>query len=84
MQNAKPKQEVDNLRNNLIINRLRSKPLNKQDEFSYPIKNIVLYLKKQSLEKKINNLQTIIKEKNHMVNIQSNNNKIKCKYSIIS
>ncbi|XP_018576272.1 uncharacterized protein LOC108914847 [Anoplophora glabripennis] len=77
MQNTKPKQEVDNLRNNVIINRLRSTTLNKQDEFSYPIKNIVLYLKKQALEKKINSLQSVIKEKRDMVNNQSKNNKIK-------
>ncbi|KAJ8978969.1 hypothetical protein NQ317_001441 [Molorchus minor] len=50
MQNGKPKHEVDSLRNNIIIRRLKTQPLNKQDEFSYPIKEIDLYIKRQSLE----------------------------------
>ncbi|VEN63316.1 unnamed protein product [Callosobruchus maculatus] len=76
--NTRSTRDVERIRRNIIINRLNCKPLNKQDDYQYPIKEISLYRKKLALQNKIKLVKCNIQEKGKKVEDISKSNKIQC------
>ncbi|CAG9820376.1 unnamed protein product [Phaedon cochleariae] len=77
IQNARPRQEVQHVRDNIIVHRLKSKPINKQDEFSSPMLEIALYQKKVALANKLESMYAAIKEKETIHTNMSQNIRMK-------
>nr|XP_023029605.1 uncharacterized protein LOC111517630 [Leptinotarsa decemlineata] len=78
LENAKPRQQVADIRNNILIHRLNSKPLDKQGDFTFPVKEIDLYLKKSSLEDKSKTKQFLLDEKKTLDHDLYQKIKLKC------
>ncbi|KAJ3653192.1 hypothetical protein Zmor_012456 [Zophobas morio] len=74
--NVRHRQEVDHIKKTVIVNRLSKKPLEEQDQFSYPIKEIQIYMERQRLEKHIKNLERHIAEKRDTVDDILRKNKV--------
>ncbi|XP_068895833.1 uncharacterized protein [Tenebrio molitor] len=75
--NVKPRQEALNIKKNIIINRLTKKPLERQNEFNYPIREIEVYMERQRLEKKVQVLEHKVEEKGAMIDDLLKKNKMK-------
>ncbi|KAH0816575.1 hypothetical protein GEV33_006218 [Tenebrio molitor] len=75
--NVKPRQEALNIKKNIIINRLTKKPLERQNEFNYPIREIEVYMERQRLEKKVQVLERKVEEKGVMIDDLLKKNKMK-------
>lgn len=82
--NTKPREDVEFMRRNIIINRLKLKPLNNQNEFPFPIQEIEVYNQKLHLQEKVKHLKKVVEEKRAKVQKLSRTNKIKCKLDNIS
>ncbi|CAG9769018.1 unnamed protein product [Ceutorhynchus assimilis] len=77
MKNVHPKQEIETIRRNIILNRLIAKSLNKQNEFANKIEQVEQFKRKMSSEKKLKTMEDVVQEKKHEVEQLSQNCRIK-------
>ncbi|XP_060520841.1 uncharacterized protein LOC132698661 [Cylas formicarius] len=76
LQNVKPKQEVEHIRRNIVLNRLQQKSLDRQDDFLYKSNEIDCFRRKQKLEQQAKVIKEAINEKQNKLAIVSQHYKL--------
>lgn len=79
IQKVRPKQEINLMRKNILINRLSSKNSGNPEVAKWPpIKELEIYSKKRSLEKKLSEIRERIRENDEKLKDVMAQNRIKC------